>query len=136
LLVVAARWAGASMLIGFLVGIWLSANQGRFVGEAGNLLPLHAAGFHAVQAVPLVALMLAWSAAPLATARRWVHIAGAAWAGACIALWLQTAQGRAVNDLASAAGIAAVALMIVWTVAALRAFVAWRSTPAAYAASA
>ena len=29
LLVIAARWAGVSMLIGFVAGIWLSANQGR-----------------------------------------------------------------------------------------------------------
>jgi hypothetical protein len=84
LLVLAARWASASMLIGFLAGIWLSANQGRFVGEAGNLLPLHAVGFHAVQAIPLVAWLLAWSMVPVEGARRWVNIAGAAWAaGVC-----------------------------------------------------
>lgn len=128
LLVLAARWASVSMLIGFLAGFWLSANQGRFVGEAGNLLPLHAAGFHAVQAIPLVALMLAWSAVPVDAARRWVHLAGAAWAAACVAIWWQTALGRAVTDLASAAGLAAVALLGTWTLAALRALVAWRQT--------
>lgn len=126
LLVVAARWAGASMLMGFLAGFWLSANQGRFVGEAGNLLPLHAAGFHAVQAVPLVALMLAWSAVPVEAARRWVHVAGAAWAAACIVLWWQTALGRAVTDLAGGAASAAVMLLAVWALTALRALVAWR----------
>jgi hypothetical protein len=133
LLVVAARWAGASMLMGFLVGFWLSANQGRFVGESGNLLPLHAAGFHAVQAVPLVALMLAWSAMPVGIARRWVHVAGAAWAAACLAVWVQTALGRAVTDLASVAGVAAAALLGVWMLTALRALVAWRTAPAARA---
>jgi len=126
LLVVAARWAGASMLMGFLAGFWLSANQGRVVGEAGNLLPLHAGGFHAVQAVPLVALMLAWSRVPVDAARRSVHIAGAAWAAACLAIWWQTAVGRAVIDLASLAGIGAVALLGLWTLTALRALVAWR----------
>jgi hypothetical protein len=131
LLVVAARWAGASMLMGFLVGFWLSANQGRFVGESGNLLPLHAAGFHAVQAMPLVALMLAWSAMPVGIARRWVHVAGAAWASACLAIWVQSALGRAVTDLASVAGVAAAALLGVWMLAALRALVAWRTAPAA-----
>jgi len=136
LLVVAARWAGASMLIGFLAGFWLSANQGRFVGEAGNLLPLHAAGFHAVQAVPLVALMLAWSAVPVEAARRWVHVAGAAWAAACLALWWQTALGRAVTDLSGAAGLAAVLLLAVWALAALRALAAWRLAPSATAAGA
>jgi hypothetical protein len=47
-----------SELIGLLAGLWLSANQGRVVAPAGNLLPLHTAGFHAVQAIPLVALLL------------------------------------------------------------------------------
>jgi hypothetical protein len=126
LLVIAARWAGVSMLMGFLAGFWLSANQGRFVGEAGNLLPLHAAGFHAVQAVPLVALMLAWSRVPVDAARRWVHVAGAAWAAACLAIWWQTALGRAVTDLATAAGLAAVGLLGLWALSALRALAAWR----------
>jgi hypothetical protein len=130
LLVLAARWAGASMLMGFLAGFWLSANQGRLVGEAGNLLPLHAAGFHAVQAIPLVALMLAWSRVPLESARRWVHVAGAAWAAACLAIWWQTALGRAVTDLATGAGVAAVVLAGLWTAAAVRALVAWRTSPA------
>jgi len=127
LLVVAARWAGASMLMGFLAGFWLSGNQGRFVGEAGNLLPLHAAGFHAVQAVPLVALMLSWSRVPVDAARRWVHVAGAAWATACIAIWWQTAMGRAVTDLSTAAGLAAVALLGLWTLTAARSLVAWKA---------
>jgi hypothetical protein len=132
LLVVGARWAGASMLIGFLAGIWLSANRGRFIGEAGNLLPLHAAGFHAVQAVPLVSLMLAWSAVPVEIGRRWVHVAGVAWAAACVAMWLQTALGRAVSDLASVGGIATVTLLSVWTLATLRALVAWRAASPAF----
>ena len=131
LLVIAARWASAAMLIGFLAGFWLSANQGRYVGATGNLLPLHAAGFHGVQALPLVALMLAWSAIPLTTARRWVHAAGVAWTAACIAIWVQTALGRAVSDLGSAAGISAVALLGVWTFVAIRAFIAWRTAPLA-----
>ncbi len=125
LLVVAARWAGASMLIGFVAGVWLSANQGRFIGDMGNLLPLHAAGFHAAQAVPLVALMLAWSPVSTDAARRWVHIAGAAWAAACLAIWWQTGHGRAVTDL-SGVGMATVVLLGVWAVAALRGFIGWR----------
>ncbi|OFW37342.1 MAG: hypothetical protein A3F70_16685 [Acidobacteria bacterium RIFCSPLOWO2_12_FULL_67_14] len=117
--------AGASILIGFLAGFYLSANQGRFVGETGNLLPLHAAGFHAVQAIPLVALLFAWSAAPVETGKRWLHVAGAAWALACVAIWWRTANGRAVTDL-TGAGTLSVVFLGVWTIAALRALVAWR----------
>jgi hypothetical protein len=128
LLVLAARWAAASMLIGFLAGIWLSANNGRVVGQAGNLLPLHAAGFHALQAIPFVAWLLAWSTLSDATARRWVNIAGAAWAATCVAIWWQTASGRAVTDF-SGAGIAPPILLGVWALAALRSLVAWRTAP-------
>ena len=126
LLVIAARWAGASMLIGFIAGMWLSANRGRFVGEAGNLLPLHAAGFHAVQAVPLVALMLAWSCVSTDAARRWVHLAGASWALACVAIWWQTAHGRAVTDL-SGVGMATVGLLGLWAISAMRGLIGWRA---------
>ncbi len=126
LLVIAARWAGASMLIGFIAGMWLSANRGRFVGDEGNLLPLHAAGFHAVQAIPLVALMLAWSSVSTDAARRWVHLAGAAWAAACIAIWWHTGHGRAVTDLAGT-GVLAVILLAIWTIAALRGLIGWRA---------
>lgn len=125
LLVIAARWAGPSMAIGFLAGFWISANQGRFVGEAGNLLPLHAAGFHAVQAVPLVALLFAWSAGSIETGRRWVHVAGAAWMAACVAIWWQTAQGRAVTDL-TGTGMAGVVFFGVWALAGVRAVAAAR----------
>ena len=134
LLALAARWAGASMLVGFLAGVWLSANQGRFVGEAGNLLPLHAVGFHAVQAIPLVAWLLAWSSLPPEQARRWVNIAGAAWVAACVAIWWQTAHGRAVTEF-SGAGTATLILFGVWTLAALRGIVAWRTAAPASAES-
>jgi hypothetical protein len=129
LMVIAARWAGAAMLIGFVAGMWLSANRGRFVGVEGNLLPLHAAGFHGVQAIPLVALMLAWSGIGVDTARRWVHIAGLAWVGACVAIWWQTALGRSL--LAPQQPVVILAVLIgIWTVAAMRAVVAWRTSRA------
>lgn len=70
--------------------------------------------------------MLAWSAVPVEAARRWVHVAGAAWVAACIAIWWQTALGRAVIDLAGGAAVAAVMLIAVWALTALRALVAWR----------
>src|SRR6185503_8698505 len=126
LLVLSARWASASMLIGFLAGFYLSVNQGRFVGEAGNLLPLHAAGFHAVQAMPLVGLLFAWSAVSTPSARGWVHVAGAAWALACVTLWWQAALGRAVADFSGAGPLAVICLGI-WALSALRAVAAWAS---------
>jgi len=75
--------------------------------------------------------MLAWSEMRVEIARRWVHIAGAAWAAACIAIWSQTALGHPITDLGTVAGIAAVALLGIWTLTALRALIAWRTAPAA-----
>lgn len=118
------RYAFAAALVGFGVGLWLSANSGARVGAAGNLLPLHAAGFHGLQAVPLVALLFAWSRAPRETARRWVHAAGLAWFGACLALAWQTAAGRAVLE-PSTASLLTGALFAVWAASALRAWSAW-----------
>ena len=119
LLVVAARWAGAAMMVGFVVGLWITVNQGRFVAPAGNLLPLHAIGFHAVQAIPLVAWLLGASGVSPDAARRWVHIAGASWMAACLAMWWQTAVGRSVTE-PSGAGLAAMIAFGVWMLALLR----------------
>lgn len=118
------RYAFAAAMVGFAAGLWLSANQGARVGAAGNLLPLHAAGFHALQAVPLVALLFARSRTPRAVAGRWVRAAGLAWLGACLALAWQTAAGRSVLEPAPASLLAA-ALFLVWAASAARAALAW-----------
>lgn len=121
------RYAFASAGVGFAAGLWLSANQGAHVGATGNLLPLHAAGFHALQAVPVVALLLARSHAPRAASARWVHAAGLAWLLGCLALAWQTAAGRSVLESAPAS-LLAVAFFLVWAAAAARAALAWRQT--------
>ena len=119
------RYAFASAMVGFAAGLWLGANTGARVGETGNLLPLHAAGFHALQAVPLVALLFARARTPRATARRWVHAAGLAWLFACLALAWQTAAGRSVLEPAPASLLAGL-LFLVWAASAVRATLAWR----------
>src|SRR5690606_26159326 len=50
----ALRYAAAGSLMGFGVGIAMSLIGGREVGAGGDLMLVHAAGFHALQAVPLV----------------------------------------------------------------------------------
>ena len=89
----AVRYGAAACSVSFGVGIWMSIFQGRMVGGEGNLLPIHAAGFHGLQAIPLVALLLVWSGAPDVVSRRWVHIAGIAWAGFCGAILWQAVTG-------------------------------------------
>lgn len=119
------RYASAATLVALGVGLCLSVNQGPRIGAAGNLLPLHAAGFHGLQTVPLVALLFAWSRTPMEAARRWVHAAGLAWLGVCAGLAWQTAAGRSVLE-PSAAMALAVAMFAAWALCALRAALAWR----------
>ena len=75
-LVVAVRYGSVACFIAFGVGIVMSAINGRQVGDEGNLLVLHAAGFHGLQAVPLVALLFEWAKADRSTSGPLVHLAG------------------------------------------------------------
>lgn len=120
---VAVRYGAAASGVAFAVGIWMSlATGGRFVPEAGNLLFVHAVGFHGLQAVPAVALLLRWAdTAPSAAGRR-VHVAGFAWVAACLALAWQSGSGRALAEWSPATLIACLGLMAFGVVAAVAAF--------------
>jgi hypothetical protein len=98
----AVRYGALASVVAFGIGDVMSAVGGRTLGDAGNLLPLHAAGFHGLQAVPLVALLLVWAQAPADTARRSTHLAGGAWLLACIAIAAQSLGGRALLGVAPA----------------------------------
>jgi hypothetical protein len=127
LLLLGIRYGCAAVFLGFVTGIWLGANAGPTIGATGNLLPLHAAGFHGLQAVPLVALLLGWSRMPQHDARRWVHVAGLAWLGLCGAIAWQTIVGRSVLE-GSTATLLAGAMMLIWLFCAVIALIAWRRT--------
>jgi hypothetical protein len=113
LVVLAIRYASGATMVAFAAGIWMSVIQGREVGEAGNLLPLHALGFHALQAIPLLGWLLERSSLPGSTARRLVHVAGAGWIAACLAVAWQTRAGRSLAD-PSLAVLAALVLLLLW----------------------
>ncbi len=87
----------------------------------------HALGFHALQAVPLVAWLFSRSLAPEQEARPWVHAAGAAWLTACLGIAWQTAAGRPVTE-PSLAMLATVVVLFGWLVCAARALRAWRAS--------
>jgi hypothetical protein len=124
LIVLAIRYAVGSTALAFAAGIWMSLIETRDVGDAGNLLALHAMGFHGLQAIPILAWLLERSNAPANAARRSVHLAGAAWILACAAVAWQTAAGRAVTDLSPAA-LAAGLMLAFWLITAGGAFLAW-----------
>ena len=130
----AARYGFASVYAGFAAGFWLSANQGSDVGAAGSILPLHALGFHGLQAIPAIALLLTWSATRDDDARKWIHVAGVAWLLSCVAVAVQTAGGNAVTSI-SAATLAAGLVLLLWAGVGLLALAKWfrpHKDPSAY----
>ncbi|MDQ3819817.1 MAG: hypothetical protein M3362_19380 [Acidobacteriota bacterium] len=122
LVLLGIRYACVATISAFAAGFWLGTNQGSHVGATGSILPLHAAGFHGLQAIPLVALLLSWSEMRAGTARRWVHTAGVAWLIMMVAIARQTAAGRSVLE-ASPATVLAALMLFVWFVCAAGALV-------------
>ncbi len=130
LVLLSIRYAIAATTIAFAAGIWMSAIAGRHVGAAGNILPLHAIGFHGLQAVPLVGWLLARSSISGPDARRWVHLAGAGWIAACLAIAWQTAAGQPITEFSTAMALA-VFFVLAWSMIALRAALAWMQAKSA-----
>jgi uncharacterized membrane protein YidH (DUF202 family) len=122
-LLLALRYAGVATFGAFAAGIWMSAVNGSRVGEA-SILPLHAIGFHGLQALPLVAILLTWGGVGATRARPWIHAAGLAWLAACAAIAWQTAQGRPSLEL-SAANAIAIAALLAWAIVAVLALRTW-----------
>jgi hypothetical protein len=125
-LLLAIRYGCGATAFGFATGYLMSAVVGSRYGVAGNILPLHAMGFHSLQALPLVALFFIWSDVEPVISRRWIHLAGLAWIGACVAVAWQMFSGRSPLE-PSPATFAAVGLLLVWMMALARGAWAWRS---------
>lgn len=128
-IVLAIKYGTAAAMGAFIAGIWMSMIGGRTTGPAGNILPLHALGFHGLQAVPLIALLLLWSGYDSGETRKWVHATGVVWVAACAAVAWQTIAGRSVSEV-SAATLATAFLLAVWAGIGLFAFWRWAATPA------
>jgi hypothetical protein len=122
-LLLALRYAGAATFGAFAAGMWMSIIGGSRVGAA-SILPLHAVGFHGLQALPLVAILLTWAGMAADRARPWMHAAGIAWLAACAGVAWQTVQGRPALELSPANGITAGALLA-WAVVAALALRVW-----------
>lgn len=92
------RYAMIAVTVSFAAGIWISANQGRFTGVEGNIIWLHGLGFHALQAVPLVAWLVERTTANGRARRALVHTAGISYLLGLVAIGWQTAEGRALME--------------------------------------
>jgi hypothetical protein len=112
LLLLGARYGAAGVGVAFAAGIGMSALSGSAVGDQGDLLLVHALGFHALQAIPLVGWLAGVEAGTGRAAFR-VHLAGAAWLLATVAVGYQATSGNASFE-ASPANVLAVAALLVW----------------------
>ncbi len=99
----ALRYGMIAALYAFGVGVIMSLVGGRTLG-AGNMMPLHAAGFHGVQAVTLIALVA--GATSIVDARVATHIL-------CTGLLVQALAGVAPTTPAPGLYLAAIG-MVVW----------------------
>jgi hypothetical protein len=124
-MILAARYGSVAALAGYSSGLWMILVGGSRFGEAGDILPLHALGFHGLQAVPGVAGLLILARTPPDTARRWIHVAGATWIGACAGTGWQALLGLPPLE-PSAAGAVALVTLLAWGFAVTRAFHTWR----------
>jgi hypothetical protein len=127
-MLLAIRYGCVTALGAFAAGIWMSVIAGRHTGAAGNILPLHALGFHGLQAVPLIALLLLWSGYDSQATRKWVHATGVVWVAACAAVAWQTIAGRSVSEVAPAP-LSTAFLLAVWVGIGIFAFWRWAATP-------
>jgi hypothetical protein len=112
----ALRYATVGSLVAFGSGIAMSVLSGRVVGGSGDLMTIHAVGFHGLQAVPLVALILGTTLLAQAEIRRFVHLAGIGWLTICVGLVLQAVTGQPTLEPTPALAVA-IAGGLVWLVA-------------------
>lgn len=112
LLVLGIRYALFSTMIAFASGIWMIALQGRYTGEAGNLIVLHGLSFHALQALTLLGWLSERAHTDKKHALRRIHFGSFAWTISIVLIGLQTAFGRSVFELTALPLLAGVMLLI------------------------
>ncbi|WP_411551727.1 hypothetical protein [Paenibacillus lautus] len=92
------RYAMIAVLVSFAAGIWISVNAGRYTGIGGNIIWLHGLGFHALQAIPLVAWLSMRKSVNAAVKPIIIHISGLAYIFGLIAIGWQTLLGYSVAE--------------------------------------
>jgi hypothetical protein len=120
------RYGVVAVALSFAVGIVMSLNSGRHIGDDGNLLLPHGLGVHGIQTIPIVAVLVAATAATT-PATTWLHIAAVGWLGACTAALVQAMLGHPPFE-ASVLTFIVVAGLIVWAAGASHALLTWRRT--------
>jgi hypothetical protein len=120
------RYGVAAVGISFAVGVVMSVNNGRTIGDDGNLMVAHGLGVHGLQAMPIVGLVV--SAGALAQPQRWVHAAGIGWLAACLAALVPALLGE--PPLEPTPMTVAILGLVGWAAVALKALAAVVRPPA------
>ncbi|MFC4098681.1 hypothetical protein [Paenibacillus xanthanilyticus] len=97
-LTLALRYTMMAVMISFGAGIWISLNLGRHVGAEGNIIWLHGLGFHALQALPILAWLTLRAPWPARTRRSVVHAAGLSYAIGLLLMGGQTMLGHPIME--------------------------------------
>jgi nitroreductase len=117
------RYGVAAVALSFGVGIAMSFNSGRQIGQGGNLLVSHALGVHGIQAIPAVSVIVRMAGTRLHQLTL-LHAAGIGWLAACVAaLW----QALAGHSLFEPSGFTAMIMtgLVVWAAVAVWMLVSW-----------
>ena len=123
---VGVRYGAAAVALSFAVGIMMSVNSGRHIGEDGNLLLSHGLGVHGIQTIPIVALLVA-AAGTTPPPTTWLHTAGIGWLAACTVALVQALLGHPPLE-ASLLTTMIVAGLALWAVGASHTLLTWRRT--------
>jgi hypothetical protein len=118
------RYGAAAVALSFAVGIVMSVNAGRNIGEDGNLLLSHGLGVHGLQALSVVALLIT-AAYATPTAARWLHAAGIGWLTACTAALAEAFLGQPPLE-ASLVTALILAGLSAWAATAGYSLISWR----------
>jgi len=97
-IVVSIRYAMIAVLMSFAAGIWISVNNGRFIGGSGNIIWLHGLGFHALQVLPFVAWLTEQTRWKSSARSGLIHITGIAYILGLVAMGWQTFQGQPILE--------------------------------------
>ncbi|EST53625.1 membrane protein [Brevibacillus panacihumi W25] len=97
-LVLGIRYSMIAVLLSMAGGVWISFLQSRYTGPDGNIIWLHGIGFHALQVIPVAAL-LAKHALSAQLRSRWIHLTGLLYLLGLIAVGWQTYLGLSVLEL-------------------------------------
>lgn len=96
--VLGIRYSIIAVMFSLAGGLWISFLQSRYTGLDGNIIWLHGIGFHALQVIPVVAL-LAKQALSEQLRSRWIHLTGLLYLLGLIAVGWQTYLGLSVLEL-------------------------------------